>query len=610
MSDPKMIGRQIGNYIITQKLSEGGMGSVFVAEHPQLERRVAIKILSSNFSDSSNISERFLVEAKVIAKLRHPNIIDCSDFGMVDGRPYYVMELLEGVDLKEVMSADKKMACAKAAPFIRQTAAALQAAHEAGIVHRDLKPANIFVEYATPPRVRLLDFGIAKLLDVPGNSVSMTNTGLVIGTPSTMAPEQAAGLSAEIGPHTDIYSLGVIIYWMLAGRPPFKAKSAAVLLAKHITDVPVPLSDLRPDVPAAISELIDRCLAKTTSDRPTHAQEVARIFDEAIGDDTVQEIGDLPAAPKTAPVGSFAKTQPPNESNIAHQPTHSSLPSANDVAMSHAETASFRGKEQDAHHTTLGQAVGETMPKAPSAPAGARWGTLLMVAAVSVSVALFAVLSLQGSGNKKDVEEVNVGAARPLPVNKATLPEKAPQSPPVQRRVLVINIKDPGGHCRVSIDGRSDQSQRAPCRFELARGIEFKLEVGATGLKPYRSRFKLTKDQIITMLADGKGALIQQTKPDGSDADVRPEQEVATKISPPAKATSSKRNIGIRPKVVRPKAKPTGHTERKPARSTSSKTKARSQGTRRATKSPAAKMPVPETAPKKKNLGDTLPGEF
>ena len=111
MSDPKMIGRQIGNYIITQKLSEGGMGSVFVAEHPQLERRVAIKILSSNFSDSSNISERFLVEAKVIAKLRHPNIIDCSDFGMVDGRPYYVMEVLFFLEILFVMLCYNLIGC-------------------------------------------------------------------------------------------------------------------------------------------------------------------------------------------------------------------------------------------------------------------------------------------------------------------------------------------------------------------------------------------------------------------------------------------------------------------------------------------------------------------
>ena len=586
----RMIGRQIGNYVITQELSQGGMGAVFVAEHPQLERRVAIKILDERFSASANISERFLVEAKLIARLKHPNIIDCSDFGMIDGQPYYIMELLEGVELKEVMTADKKMDCAKAAPFIRQIASALQAAHDAGIVHRDLKPANIFVEYGSPPRVRLLDFGIAKLMGGPANSVSMTTTGMVIGTPSTMAPEQAEGRTSEIGPHTDIYSLGVIIYWMLAGRPPFKAKSAALLLAKHITDVPLPLPDYRPDVPVAIGELVARCLAKDPSERPDRAEDIAQAFDEVLGDSAARHICDFPNAPKRATATlsrmSLAETQDGSGARpVLRGPVFKNEPSASAVDLAN-------------ENTTLGQAAGEATSTQPVGKVGRGWWTYVMVAAVSVGAAVLAVGGFQDSGPKSGDEENTVVVTQP-PRTAAALPAaKATRPPSLPKQVLMVSVKQKGGHCRVIIDGHADQSQRAPCRFELARGVGFDLEVAAAGLKPYKRRLQLTKDLQFTLVADGQGGLLERPEPNASDGGKKPEVSVAAKS----------REDKAQPKSDPPKAARSRGKRRRTARRVPAPAKVKpKQSPSRATAPAAAKVPA---SPRRKTLGDTLPGDF
>ena len=175
-------------------------------------------------------------------------------------------------------------------PFVQQICSALQAAHDRAVVHRDLKPENIFVLHGRPLAIKILDFGIAKLLD-PDEFLNLTATGVAIGTPLFIAPEQAMGNKHSIGPQTDLYSLGVMLYAMLCGSPPFRCEGIGVLLAMHIQDPPPPLRGRAPDVPAAVADLVHRCLEKEPSHRPQSAAALARDFEGALDQPSVRDTG-------------------------------------------------------------------------------------------------------------------------------------------------------------------------------------------------------------------------------------------------------------------------------------------------------------------------------
>jgi hypothetical protein len=266
-----MVGTKVGNYALTRLLGSGGMGSVYHAEHPEIGREVAIKVLAEDLVQSATSAERFLREARSMVRVKHPNVIEVYDFGRTErGQLYYVMELLVGRDLAEIIESEGSLSVAKVGALLEQICPALQAAHDAGVVHRDLKPANIFVLDGEPLRIKILDFGIAKLLEQPEGS-SSTRTGMLLGTPHYMAPEQAAGENRRIGPATDIYALGAILYHLLAGRLPFDSEMVAVLLAQHIEKPPEPLRSVAPSVPEAVAALVDQCLAKKPERRPPSA---------------------------------------------------------------------------------------------------------------------------------------------------------------------------------------------------------------------------------------------------------------------------------------------------------------------------------------------------
>jgi len=222
---------------------------------------------------------RFLTEGRVLAKMQHRNIVEIFDFGRTaEGRLFYLMELLQGQDLQEVMNQRGAMSPGEVLPILEQICAGLQTAHDKGVVHRDLKPANILVLDEEPLAVKLLDFGLAKLLEDQDPEVKATATGMVVGTPLFIAPEQAAGERNRISPSTDLYSLGVILYWMLSGKPPFYSDAPGSLMLMHITAPPPPLQQAAPSVPAALAQLVEECLEKEPLDRPGSAREVAARF--------------------------------------------------------------------------------------------------------------------------------------------------------------------------------------------------------------------------------------------------------------------------------------------------------------------------------------------
>jgi serine/threonine-protein kinase len=271
-------GSQAGEYVIERKLGEGGMGAVYGARHPVIGKRAAVKVIKRELSASTEGVDRFVREAQAVNTIGHPNIVDVFGFGTLpDGRSFFVMEWLEGESLRDRML--RPLSFSQALEVLESIATALQAAHDAGVVHRDLKPDNVFLarqKGAPAPKVKLLDFGLAKLSGGGGDArADHTRTGVVMGTPLYLSPEQAKG--AKIDTATDVYSLGVMAYEMASGRVPHNAESAVEIMAKHISVAPDPLNQLAPWIPPAFEQLVHRMMEKDARARPL-TSEVAQAF--------------------------------------------------------------------------------------------------------------------------------------------------------------------------------------------------------------------------------------------------------------------------------------------------------------------------------------------
>jgi eukaryotic-like serine/threonine-protein kinase len=266
-----MIGQLFGNYRAISVLGEGGMGVVYLAEHPEIGRRVAVKVLHADFTRDEQVLGRFLNEARAANAIRHPNIIEILDTGILaDQTPYLVMELLEGESLAARIKRVGAMPIGDICDFAYQTASALNAAHAKGIVHRDLKPDNLFIvpdpHEEGRERMKVLDFGIAKLQQQSLADSVKTRTGTLMGTPIYMSPEQCRGVRT-VDHRTDVYSLGVILYEMVVGRPPFVSEGFGDLVNMHMNVPPEPPRRLRPDLPLGIESLILTMLAKAPEER-------------------------------------------------------------------------------------------------------------------------------------------------------------------------------------------------------------------------------------------------------------------------------------------------------------------------------------------------------
>ncbi|MEI7894754.1 MAG: serine/threonine-protein kinase [Myxococcales bacterium] len=273
------IGKRVGNYLITKLLGSGGMGDVYIAEHPALGKRVAVKFLSDQLG--AQIAERFLAEARAVTLINHPGVVEILDFGELEGHLYYVMELLEGRELEAYARDHGKLSANEVLPLLSQIAAALEAVHALGVVHRDLKPTNIFVvEKGGPPTVKLLDFGIAKVFSP--THPAQTIAGQVLGTPAYMSPEQAAGQTDRIGPHTDIYSLGVVLYELLCGHLPFVHELPLQVMAMHLRDVPPPLASKDKTIAPLVCAVVEKCLRKNPEERPKSARLLLQAFEAAV----------------------------------------------------------------------------------------------------------------------------------------------------------------------------------------------------------------------------------------------------------------------------------------------------------------------------------------
>ena len=337
---------RLGPYTVTSRLGRGGMGAVYEAVDASTGKAVAVKVLASHLADDAGLRRRFHTEIDTLKNLRHPGIVQLLAFGEEDGQPYFAMELVRGRSLEHLIRDGRRFTWRETVTAALAVTRALKVAHDHGVVHRDIKPANLLVpdSAGSLEAIKLADFGIAKLFA----SGTHTSHGSIIGTAEYMSPEQASG--RPIDHRTDLYALGLVMFAMLTGRPPFRADQPTVVIHKQRTEKPQRVGALAADVPPLLEELIDRLLAKDPATRPASALALGRLL-SAI---EVVEVEPEPPAPgPTPPPSPDGDTR--NEQLVLGKPT---LQLPGDPA------------DADSHTTIMHepQTGGRTEPSRPAAP--------------------------------------------------------------------------------------------------------------------------------------------------------------------------------------------------------------------------------------------------
>ena len=320
-----------GKYRLRQRLGGGGMGEVFLATHELAGRDVALKLLRHDYAGDADLTRRFFQEAQAVNKIRHPNIVDVFDAGIADEGPYVAMEYLEGASLAQALSRVGRVNLPTALAVVMPMLAALEGAHRHGIVHRDLKPENVYLAVVGDDvRVKLLDFGIAKVLDQPGTS-PRTNTGVIFGTPDYLSPEQASGEGSLDG-RSDVFAVGTVLFELLTGKRPFEAQTA-VATAYRIVHAPAPtLASMGVGIPERVQEILDTALMKGPEDRYQTAEAFADALAPLVPDAgarrrALRALLDVVGMQPTLTATDLAKAQPPQVASMSFEPSLPAPPS-------------------------------------------------------------------------------------------------------------------------------------------------------------------------------------------------------------------------------------------------------------------------------------------
>ena len=348
-----LVGQEIGSYLIVEYLGAGGMAHVYKAFHPRLERYAAIKFIRPELIDGDRFSRSFEQEAKLLARLKHPNIVHIYDIGGMDDLLYLVMEFVTGSSLKDWLPKEDQIPFDRALPILTQVSQALDYAHDQDIVHLDIKPANILL---TPDGKALLaDFGIARLLGPSGHA---TQTESTTGTPAYIAPEQIDHTIGPLGPRCDVYSLGVVVYEMLTGQPPFSGDTSISQMIKRLQGPPVPPRTYNPGLPQAAEQALLQALAMDPADR--HASAGAFI------DDLVRAIPAPDAALDLIPPGG------PRSSRRRSHPIPASRPSRGCSSLTSTTPGSFPGARRSLPASSSGCTTSASWPSSVLPAAASR----------------------------------------------------------------------------------------------------------------------------------------------------------------------------------------------------------------------------------------------
>jgi eukaryotic-like serine/threonine-protein kinase len=298
-----LTGLVLGEFHLLRRLGKGGMAEVWLSEQTSLRRQVAVKILRPDFVADANYVKRFKHEATAAGSLNHPNIVQVYMVGEENGIHFIAQEYVQGRNLKEFITRKGPLEVPIALHILKQVAAALQVAAASGIVHRDIKPENVLL--TKKGEAKVADFGLAQL-SLHGEKVALTQVGVTMGTPLYMSPEQVNGKTLDA--RSDIYSMGVMAWHMLAGRPPFSGESALAVAVKHLNEAPPSLKDVRPDVPPGVVALIERMMSKKKEDRPADAQAVANDLKSLLRQATGKETPPSEAAFRQDTLATRSKT--------------------------------------------------------------------------------------------------------------------------------------------------------------------------------------------------------------------------------------------------------------------------------------------------------------
>jgi len=471
LADPLVGTRVDGRYDVVSILGEGGMGRVYHVRHAALDRPFAMKVLRPELAHEAELATRFILEAKATASVKHPNVVQITDFGrMPDGVPYFVMELLTGHTLGELIKAGGPLRAARAARILRKVAGALAAAHAAGVVHRDLKPDNVFlvggsrdITAADDPErsrslallsygadVRVVDFGAAKIV----GTRRVTRAGVVFGTPHYMSPEQASG--QEIDQRADIYSLGVIMYEMFTGHVPFEADTYMGVLTQHMFVKPLPPSQVTETAKdlGALEAITLKCLEKSPDDRYASMDEVVLAIDQLVqlsGDDGTPPTpsgswspggagGGGGPAPRSG--GSSAWPQPANGANTLELPTFEEMREPLEVP-------------------------GAGRTRAPA------WAWVAVAVVTSAALAILGAAYRRGSRGSTPAADAPASGLAVPSVSSPPAPAPAPSAPPV-RPVQAAAPPAPGVGERHAADagaggGASSAPRKRPTPAEAPR---------------------------------------------------------------------------------------------------------------------------------------------
>jgi serine/threonine protein kinase len=439
-------GTAIGEYLVEGKVGEGSMGEVYRAIHPYIGKRAAIKVMRSYLTQSADAIARFTREAQAVGRLGHPNIIDAFSFGCLpDGRCYLVMEWLQGECLGDRLQRGP-LTLAESCDVFEQVCHALESAHASGIIHRDLKPDNIFLAEVMngPARVKLLDFGIAKLVDEAQQQ--LTRTGAFVGTPAYVSPEQAR--SARLDWRTDVYSLGVVVFQALTGRLPFEAPGMSVL-GMHLSAAAPRSRVYRPDLPTRLDELIARMMEKDPAMRPM-LRDVRHGFAELRSSPHVTMSLGTPAPAVVQAVAAAPPARADGDADMTVDELIASLPKE-----------SFPSDEAV---QSLRAGATAVVPLANHAAPTWMWAaaTMGLAAAVALAVILFLWLAREPSRPSGGVRAQTTTSATEKPV----VEELARIKPPSESGAIVIMIDDP--EAEVALDGvavpRAGRALRVPVR--------------------------------------------------------------------------------------------------------------------------------------------------